>query len=83
MQKILQARTVSKRKKIGVIPVQATAKSRCLYKMRGAEQAYRGDLDWGRDWLCNCIWGMEMRMMVVLSGINCLIRSRRLELGIV
>ena len=42
MEKILQARTVSKRKKIGVIPVQATAKSRRLYKMRGSRAGLQG-----------------------------------------
>ena len=41
MKHYYQAFTV-KRKKIGVIPVQATAKSRRLYKMRGNRSAVQG-----------------------------------------
>ena len=40
--KICQACSVLKRKKIGLIPVQTTAKSRRLYKMRGSRAAVQG-----------------------------------------
>ena len=39
---IFQAGKVKKRKKVGLIPVQATAKSRRLVKMRGSRNAIQG-----------------------------------------
>ena len=39
---LLQACSVKKKKKVGLIPVQATARSRRMYKLRGSRTAVQG-----------------------------------------